>query len=89
MISDTDSDVHSLLIIPVIARESESCMVTSQRDEIERAIQSLKSEITELQARLEDKERRPNVGTVSSVAKRMLLSAQRVEELVSAAYSRK
>jgi hypothetical protein len=66
-------------------------MIVFQSHEIDETIQSLKSQITELEARLQDDEerRRPNLGTVSSVAKRMLLSAQRVEELVSAAYRRR
>jgi hypothetical protein len=66
-------------------------MIVFQSHEIDETIQSLKSQITELENRLQGDEerRRPNLGTVSSVAKRMLLSAQRVEELVSAAYRRR
>jgi len=58
-----------------------------QNEDINQNLERLKAEITELEARLKDagQHRRPNLGTVTSVVKRMLLSAQRVEELVSAA----
>jgi hypothetical protein len=57
-----------------------------QTDDINQTLQTLKAEITELEARLKDAGEHPRryLGTTSSVPKRMLLSAQRVEELVSA-----
>jgi hypothetical protein len=58
-----------------------------ETEDINQSLQRLKAEISELEARLKDQgvRRKPNIPRISSVAKRMLSSAQRVEELVSAA----
>ena len=60
-------------------------MVTPEEHQIDDSIQFLKTEILELEARLRDRrQRRP--ANAKSVSRRMLVSAQRVDELISKVY---
>jgi len=59
-------------------------MVTSAEHQIHDAIQFLKTEIMELETRLRDRQR--PLRSPQSVSKRVLASAQRVDELISRAY---
>jgi len=60
-------------------------MPTLEEHQIEDSIQFLKAEILELEARLRDRRQRRQ-SNPRSTSKRMLVSAQRVDELISKAY---
>ncbi|HEY6272288.1 MAG TPA: hypothetical protein VIX19_09875 [Terriglobales bacterium] len=60
-------------------------MPTSEDHQIDDSIQFLKTEILELEARLRDR-RQHGRANPKSISRRMLVSAQRVDELISKAY---
>jgi hypothetical protein len=57
-------------------------MTFPKDQQVHDSIQSLKSEIVELEAALQDENLHQRPRVLKSVARRMLLSAQRVDELV-------
>ena len=61
-------------------------MIFPKDQQIHDSIQSLKSEIMELEAALQDENLHQRPRVLKSVSKRMLLSAQRVDELIWASY---
>jgi hypothetical protein len=61
-------------------------MLASAKEDIETALAQLKSEIREMEGRLSG--RYTGLGNLRSVAKRMILSAERIEQLVGEAESK-
>lgn len=57
-------------------------MVSPKEEEIRASIVLLRSEIAELEAVLKDEDRHHRQGTLKSVSRRMLMAAQRVDDLI-------
>ena len=61
-------------------------MLPSAKEDIETALAQLKNEVREIEGRLSG--RYNGLGTLRSVAKRIMLSAERIEQLVAEAESK-